>query len=93
MHMTQRQLGYIMRGMKKISGLFFLLFLVFCNTAFAECIQGNCINGQGTYTWASGDKYVGKWKEDRKHGQGTFTKPDGKTVQSIFEDGELIEEQ
>ena len=128
-----------MRGMKKISGLFFLLFLVFCNTAFAECIQGNCINGQGTYTyasgskyvgefkddfphgqgtytyasgnkyvgewelgkyhgqgtftWANGGKYVGEWKDDKKHGQGTLTKSDGKTVQSIFEDGELIEEQ
>ncbi len=76
--------------MKKISGLFFLLFLFFYNTAFAECIQDNCINGQGTYTYADGEKYVGEWKDGKRYGRGTLTKPDGETVQSIFEDGELI---
>jgi S1-C subfamily serine protease len=30
----------------------------------------NCF---GTYTWAGGDKYVGEWKDNKKHGQGTFT--------------------
>ena len=81
-----------------------------------SCIEGDCTNGYGTYTyasgnkyvgewelgkyhgrgtftWVNGDKYVGEWKDDKKHGQGTLTKSDGKTVQSIFRDGELIEEQ
>jgi hypothetical protein len=57
--------------MKKISGLFFLLFLVFCNTAFAECVEGNCIKGQGTFTYTNGDKYVGKWKKGKEDGKGT----------------------
>lgn len=33
---------------------------------------GDCINGQGTYIWANGDKYIGEWKNDRKDGQGTY---------------------
>ena len=28
-------------------------------------------------TFSSGDKYVGGWKDDKKHGQGTDTSSDG----------------
>ena len=27
---------------------------MFCNTAFVECIKGDCTNGYGTYTHADG---------------------------------------
>tara|TARA_B100001057_G_C22598045_1_gene851659 strand:- start:499 stop:723 length:225 start_codon:yes stop_codon:yes gene_type:complete len=27
-----------------------------------KCVQGNCVNGQGTYTSANGDIYVGEHK-------------------------------
>ena len=30
-------------------------------------------NCQGTYTWASGTKYVGEFKDGNFHGQGTRT--------------------
>ena len=26
----------------------------------------------GTYTWVDGSKYVGEWKNQKPHGQGTF---------------------
>ena len=29
-------------------------------------------NGQGTYTYANGDKYVGEYKDGKKNGQGTY---------------------
>ena len=58
--------------MKKLS-LYIFLVLMFCNVGFAECIEGNCVDGQGTYTWASGHKYVGEYKDGKRHGQGTFT--------------------
>jgi len=52
--------------MKKLS-LYIFLVLMWCNVGFAECIEGDCNNGYGTYTWASGefagDKYVGEWKD------------------------------
>ena len=35
------------------------------------------MNGQGTYTFADGDKYVGEWKDGKYHGQGIFTNADG----------------
>ena len=31
-----------------------------------------------TYTWPNGDKYVGEWKDGKKHGQGTKTWASGK---------------
>ena len=34
----------------------------------------NCF---GSYPFDDGSKYVGEWKDDRKHGQGTFTWVDG----------------
>ena len=37
------------------------------------CIQGDCVNGQGTYTFANDDQYVGEWRDDKYHGQGTLT--------------------
>ena len=42
-----------------------------------KCISGNCVNGQGTYTYANGDKYVGEYKDDKIYGQGTFTRANG----------------
>jgi len=30
-------------------------------------------NGQGTYTWANGDRYEGQWRNDSITGKGTFT--------------------
>ena len=30
-------------------------------------------NGQGTFTYSNGDKYLGQWKDSKYDGQGTFT--------------------
>jgi len=56
----------------------------------------NCF---GTYTWPNGHKYVGEYKDGKKHGQGTLTFPDGvkwrgyymksKYVPNIFSDMDL----
>ena len=35
------------------------------------------INGQGTFTYAIGDKYVGEYKDNMINGQGTFTSANG----------------
>ena len=44
----------------------------------------NCF---GTYTWESGSKYVGEWKDDKQHGQGTYTSADGEVTDGFFEEG------
>ena len=76
--------------MKKLF-LYVFLILMFCNVGFAECIEGDCINGYGTYTYANGDKYVGEFKEGAMHGQGTFITTDGSTYAGEFKDGKLVE--
>ncbi len=52
-----------------------------------ECILGDCVNGYGTYTWDTGDKFVGEWKEDKFHGQGTLTWADGEKYVGEFKYG------
>jgi hypothetical protein len=37
-----------------------------------NCV-GDCVNGFGTYTFASGDKYEGEFKDGKYNGQGTLT--------------------
>ena len=56
-----------------------LLFIIsiFSASAFAQCTEGNCENGQGTYKYSDGAKYKGQWKNGRLDGQGTLTFLDG----------------
>jgi len=51
------------------------------------CIEGDCENGQGTYTWANGDKYVGEWKDDKRDNGKQFDKED--KLVGIWVDGNL----
>ena len=53
----------------------------------SECIEGDCINGYGTATWASGDKYVGEYKDGKEHGQGTYTWASGHKYVGEYKDG------
>ena len=41
---------------------------------------------KGTYTWANGDKYVGEFKKDKRHGQGTNTWHSGNKYVGEWED-------
>lgn len=43
----------------------------------AECIDGDCVNGQGTYIWPDGEKYVGEWKKGKRNGKGSIIWTDG----------------
>ena len=42
-----------------------------------SCTSGNCVNGQGTFTYANGNSYVGEYRNGKRHGQGTYTYADG----------------
>ena len=76
--------------MKKIWGIL-IVGLLWSNVGFAECIKGDCNNGYGTSMWSDGTKYVGKHKDGKYHGQGTYTQADGTVGKGIWEDGELVE--
>ncbi|MFK7808102.1 MAG: caspase family protein [Saprospiraceae bacterium] len=61
--------------MKNILTLLFLSF----TTSFltAQCTQGDCINGKGTYVYPSGAKYMGDFKDGEIHGVGICYYTDG----------------
>jgi len=77
--------------MKKLLGIL-VLGLLWCNTGFAECIEGDCNNGYGIYTFGNGDKYVGEWKDGKRHGQGTYTYADGRVVKGISKKDKFVAE-
>ena len=64
--------------MKKPLLILLCLSLLFsCGDGKMEgnCVSGDCANGYGTYTLSNGEKYVGKWKDSMKSGQGAYTLP------------------
>lgn len=52
------------------------------------CVFGNCENGFGHYIFENGDIYIGEFKNNQQHGEGTFTwKQDGSKHIGFFEKG------
>jgi hypothetical protein len=64
-----------------------LILLLFAGGVVGECIEGNCANGQGTYTLPDGQQYIGEWKDGKTHGQGTYTWPSGQQYIGEWKDG------
>ena len=55
--------------------------------AFSRNIIKNWTDCFGTQTYDGWGKYVGEWKDGKKHGQGTFTFADGRVLEGIFANG------
>ena len=53
-----------------VLSLLMLLVLLTISPSSGQCIKGDCKNGQGTYTFVSGEKYAGEFKDGKQHGQG-----------------------
>ena len=45
------------------------------------------MHGKGVYTWESGMKYSGDYKDDQKLGWGVFTWPNGKKYEGQWFEG------
>ena len=75
--------------------LFLLFFFLFALNSYSlpKC-EGDDYkkwnNCEGTLTWADGDKYVGEFKNGKRHGRGTMTLPDGSKYEGIWKNGELV---
>ena len=69
---------------KKLTTL--ILFCFFSSVSWSQCISGNCNDGQGTYTWTNGDKYVGEYQDDKRHGQGTAILASGDKYVGEYQD-------
>ena len=73
--------------MKKLLIVLLALPLLFsCGENTEGCISGDCENGQGTFTWADGTKYVGEWNDGKRNGQGTETWADGDKYVGEYKD-------
>jgi len=55
---------------------------------FAQCISGDCYNGQGTMILSNEDVYVGEYKYGKKYGQGTYIWASGTIYAGEWKDGE-----
>ena len=83
--------------MKKVLGIV-VLGLFSCNLSLAKdikCVEGNCINGQGTEiisfpksNMSPGDnKYIGEFKDGKRHGEGKLTTRTGRTFVGEWKNG------
>ena len=52
--------------------------------------QSRDLKRRRTATWSDGKKYVGEYKDDKKHGQGTYTWPDGTAWKGYFMNDEYV---
>jgi hypothetical protein len=77
--------GEMKKNIILVSILLLICFLPI-NT-FGKCIQGDCKDGQGTYTFADDGKYVGEFKDGKFQGKGTYTFPDGRIYVGEWKDG------
>ena len=64
-----------------------LFSLLFFNNAWSQSCNGNCIDGEGTYTYATGAVYVGFWKDGKRHGQGITTSSNGEEYIGEYQNG------
>ena len=68
--------------MKKL--LLILLCVPLIGWGQGKCISGDCENGYGTFIFDDGTKYVGEFKDGKRHGQGTCTYGKGKLEGSKY---------
>ena len=47
------------------------------NKSNTNCIAGDCVNGIGTFKYKDGSKYTGKFKNGKRHGQGSLEMSNG----------------
>ena len=46
-------------------------------------------NGFGILKWPNGDSYTGQWKDDKYHGEGTYSTVNGFTCKGLWEKGKM----
>lgn len=65
-----------------------LLFLSICTLSAAAqqtgCTTGDCDNGKGRFVYANGDRYIGEFKDGKRHGRGIYHYANGNIYQGQF---------
>ena len=47
------------------------------------------MDGEGTFTWTDGKKYIGSYSDGKKHGKGKLILPDGQEYFGHWVDGKV----
>jgi len=58
--------------MKKLLSFVAAFLLATLQILSAQCLEGNCWNGEGIHVYPSGAKYVGQFKSGKIHGKGVL---------------------
>ncbi len=66
---------------------FVLLQPQVCLAKAGTCFVGDCENGQGTFEYETGMKYVGDWQQGKEHGRGVMTMPMGSSYEGDYQSG------
>ncbi|WP_176112897.1 MORN repeat-containing protein [Sediminibacterium ginsengisoli] len=53
-----------------------------------DCISGDCVTGNGTYRFSSGNTYSGEFVNRARHGKGIFRFADGDRYEGVFTNNE-----
>lgn len=76
--------------MQKVFIVTLIVGLLLPLTAVAdECTDGDCVNGQGTMTYATGHIYTGAFKDGGRHGAGFMHLPGGRKIVGVWENNEM----
>ena len=64
-----------------------LLTFSIASIASAQCTNGNCFDGNGTYLFENGDQYNGQWKKGIMQGYGVYEFANGDVYKGAFKKG------
>ena len=78
-----------LRIMKKLLGIV-VLGLLLSGNAYSQCVSGNCVDGYGTQVVGIGHKYIGEWKDGKRHGQGKYTMKNGVVQEGIWKNNGFV---
>ena len=58
--------------MRRLICIVVMTTIAFLHLSTAQCTKGNCYNGNGTFVYPSGAKYIGTFQRGKMHGQGAL---------------------
>jgi hypothetical protein len=65
------------------------IFLVPVLSFADECVEGDCVNGQGTMLYATGHRYIGGFKDGVRHGEGVLLMPGKRKIEGVWVENEI----
>jgi len=89
MNMIQNPKPFFIHPNKMASKFLFLLVLAIGFTCLdaQSCVRGNCMNGFGTYLFASKARYSGEFLSGKMHGKGIFYYSNGAKYLGTWKNG------